>query len=45
MELQAHQFIAAISAVARNFKRGEGHNFNIFLGTTKLKLIEKQEKL
>ena len=38
------------SGVARNFKRGEGHNFRIFSsvffsGRTKLKVIEKQEVL
>ena len=38
------------SGVARNFKRGRGHNFHIFcqayfFGRTNLKLIKKQEKL
>ena len=38
------------SGVARNFKRGGGHNFHILFnrilfGRTDSKLIEKQEKL
>ena len=38
------------SGVARNFKRGKGHNFHIFFkriffGGTNFKLIKKQDKL